>query len=120
MLPFSETIINDPAAADVRPRPAAVGEAGGVGAAGLFQGVGQDRQAVEGAVVVDGLRQLWDSAVLPRQPGGVGNRRAEWVAENIAEDWQRVQDVGMPVEEWVPLGKNQNAVGDIPVNPTTS
>src|SRR5436309_412471 len=45
--------VHDPAAADVCARLAAVGEDGGVGAAGVFEGVGQDRQVVEGAVVVD-------------------------------------------------------------------
>ncbi len=43
-------------------------------AAGFFQGVGQNRQAVEGAVVVDGLGQLGESrAVVPTQP-----RRVKW------------------------------------------
>jgi hypothetical protein len=37
----------------------------GVGAAGIFQCVGQDRQAVEGAVVVDCLGQLDDGAGIP-------------------------------------------------------
>ena len=35
-------------------------------AAGVFQGVGQDRQAVEGAVVVDHLGYLGNGTVVPR------------------------------------------------------
>jgi hypothetical protein len=36
-----------------------------LGASGLLQGVGQDRQALEDLFIVDGLGQLWDFAVLP-------------------------------------------------------
>ena len=35
-----------------------MGQDGGVGAAGVFQGVGEKREAVEGAVVVDQLAEL--------------------------------------------------------------
>jgi hypothetical protein len=40
---FSKEEIDDPATADVRAGAAAVLEEGTVGAAGVFQGVGQDR-----------------------------------------------------------------------------
>jgi hypothetical protein len=45
-----------------------------VGAAGIFEGVGQDRQAVEDAVVVDGLGKTGDRG---REPGMVECDRAE-------------------------------------------
>lgn len=48
---------------------AAVAEDVLVRAAGFFQGVGQHRQAVEGSLLVDGLSELRDGAVTPRQPG---------------------------------------------------
>ena len=37
----------------------------GVGAAGFFEGVGQDGQAVEGPIIVDALGQLDDRALVP-------------------------------------------------------
>ncbi len=53
LLLFVQQQIDDPAAADVLAGLAAVIQNAGVGAAGFFQRVGQDRQAFEGAVVVD-------------------------------------------------------------------
>jgi hypothetical protein len=52
---LAQNQIDDPAAADVRPFAAAVGEDFGVVATGVFQRVGEDREAVEGTVVVDCL-----------------------------------------------------------------
>src|SRR5262245_32416048 len=52
-LRLAEEEIDGPAAADVRPRPAAVGEDVGVGAAGVLQRVRQDRQPLEGPLLVD-------------------------------------------------------------------
>src|SRR5262245_19889848 len=43
--PLAQDQVERPAAPDVRPRPAQVRQELGVGAAGLLQGVGQDRQA---------------------------------------------------------------------------
>src|SRR5262249_7365436 len=60
--------VHNPTAPDMWPRPAAVTEDVGVGATGLFQGVGQDRQAVEGSLVVDRLGQPGNRAVIPGQP----------------------------------------------------
>src|SRR5206468_720635 len=45
---LAEQQVHDPAAADVRAWAVQVAQDVGVGAAGVFQGVGQDRQAVEG------------------------------------------------------------------------
>jgi hypothetical protein len=44
----------------MRSRPSTVVQDVGVGAAGVFQGVGQDRQAVKGSFLVDGYGQLRD------------------------------------------------------------
>jgi hypothetical protein len=59
---FPSNRSKDLAAAHVRPRSAAVGEQVGVIAAGVFQGVGEDRQAVEGkgpsASVGEGMKLL--------------------------------------------------------------
>jgi hypothetical protein len=60
--------IDDPAAADVRSWTAAVVEDSGSGAAGVFQGVGQDRQAVERASLVEFLGKLRDQALIPPEP----------------------------------------------------
>src|SRR5262245_51071772 len=50
--------INHPAAARVQPRPAAVVEDRGIIAAGFFERIAKDGQAIEGAFMVDRLRQL--------------------------------------------------------------
>jgi hypothetical protein len=48
----------------------------------LLQGVGQDRQLVEGPVVVDGLGEVEDGG---RSPGRVEGHGAEGVAEDVSE-----------------------------------
>src|SRR5262245_48633515 len=48
--------VERPAPPDVRPRRAQVRQELGVGAAGLFEGVGEDGQAVVGPLLVDALR----------------------------------------------------------------
>src|SRR4051812_32110882 len=48
-----ECQVERPATSDVRAGAAQMAENGGVGAAGLFQRVGEDGEAVEGALVVD-------------------------------------------------------------------
>ena len=78
---FSQQQIDDPAAADVFAVVAAVREDVGVGAAGVFEGVGQQRQAVEGAGVVNRLRHLADRAIVPGEPR---SRRGRWM-ERIAK-----------------------------------
>jgi hypothetical protein len=71
--------IDDPAAADVRTGSAAVLQDGGVGAAGVFQGVGEEREMIEVTILIDGLRELLH-----------GRGRASWVegqeAEGVAEE----------------------------------
>jgi hypothetical protein len=52
-LRLPEHQIDDPAPADVRPLTAAVAEHVGVVAPGVLEGVGEDRQPVEGTVGVD-------------------------------------------------------------------
>ena len=47
---------------------AAMAQNVGVGAAGFFEGVGQDWQPVEVAIVIDRLRHLADNAVVPDEP----------------------------------------------------
>ena len=54
----------------------------GVIAASVFEGIGEDGQAVEGAVVVDGLSQGGD---VRRSPGGVERDGAEGIAEDSTE-----------------------------------
>ena len=52
-LHLPEDEVDDPAPPDVRPRPAAVGEYLRVVAPRVLEGVGEDREAVEGALVVN-------------------------------------------------------------------
>src|SRR5262249_48028022 len=52
--PLPKQRVHDPTASDMLPRRTAVGENGGVAAAGFFKGVCQDRQSVESTVVIDG------------------------------------------------------------------
>ena len=56
-LRLAEQQVDDPAAAGVRPRPAAVAEYLGAVTPGVLERVGQDRQAVEGTVGVDPFGQ---------------------------------------------------------------
>src|SRR5262249_15111079 len=74
--------VHDPAPPDVLPRLPAVGQDGLVGAAGVFEGVGQDRQVVERPLIVDAASEGGD--VLP-EPAGFGGNGAERVAEGVAE-----------------------------------
>ena len=49
----------------MRAWPSAMGQQVGVGAASFLQGVGQDRKAVEGTLVVDILSQFLNRGVPP-------------------------------------------------------
>jgi hypothetical protein len=69
-----------------------VGEDVCVVTTGVFEGVGQDREArvVQAAgwefpVLVDGLGQFGDGAGAPGKPGGVEAGGPEGVAEEVAE-----------------------------------
>jgi hypothetical protein len=54
-----------------------------VGAAGIFQGVGQDGQAIEGPLIVGGPGQRAHVRRPPRR--GKGKLRAEGIAEDVLE-----------------------------------
>src|SRR5205823_743354 len=77
--------VERPAAADVVGGGAAVVEQLRLGAAGVFEGVGEDGQALEGRLVVQRAGQADDQAVVPGQPGGVDPDGPERVAGNVAE-----------------------------------
>ena len=64
-------------------RVAAVGEHVVMVAAGVLKCFGQNRHPVEGAVVVDALRQ---QKHIRREPRGVERRRAERVPEDVADE----------------------------------
>ena len=68
--------IHDPAPSDVLARLPAVVQDVGVVAAGVFEGVGEDGQAIEGTFVVDGLSQGGDVAGEPRLFDSHGT---EWI-----------------------------------------
>ena len=90
---FAQYQIDDPAAADVFSRPAAVVQDVGVVAAGVFEGVGEDRQAVEGAVVVDGLGKGGDVRC---SPGGMERDGAERVAEDVTNQIRLLEPLRVP------------------------
>src|SRR4051812_24073836 len=75
-----EEEIDRPTAAAVRPRPAEVFEDGGIGAAGVLQGIRHDRQVLEPTLVVDHVGHAEDRR---RQPVGINARRG---AEDGVED----------------------------------
>ena len=68
----------------MRSRSPAVVEDVRIGAAGLLQGVRQDRQAVEGTILVDRRCEPHDGAVPGAQPARVNPGRAEGVPEDLA------------------------------------
>ena len=84
---FAEQLIDHPATADVFAAAAAVLQHVRVVAAGFFQGVGENGQPVEGPLLVDGLCQVRDGAVVPGQLGRLESRRlAKRVTEEVAEE----------------------------------
>jgi hypothetical protein len=58
----------------------------GISKARVFQGIRQDWHPVEGTLVVDGLGDLGDCAVIPVEAGGADGNGVEGVAENVAEE----------------------------------
>jgi hypothetical protein len=60
----------------------AVGEHVFVGAAGGHERVGKEREAVEGAVVVDVLCELRDGGIVPSKPSGIDDYWSVGVAED--------------------------------------
>src|SRR5262245_9276687 len=83
---FSKDEINRPAPSGMRPRAAAVLEQLLVVATGVEQGIGQDRQAVEGPLFVDVFGHPAYCTALPVQNGGKqGWRKMEGVAEDVTK-----------------------------------
>src|SRR5437764_719330 len=82
----AERGIQGPASPGVQARLAQVPQDSAVRAAGVFQGVREDRQVVKGPLLVDALGNLPRRAVIPRQEGGGQGRRAEQFAEDAAEN----------------------------------
>src|SRR5215472_11000474 len=76
--------INHPATPDVRPWLATVCKDVGVVATGFFQGVGQDRQAVEGPIFVDRVCNPQDGLIVPAYPTRIERDSTEGIAEDIA------------------------------------
>ena len=74
--------VDDPAAANVLAGLPAMIQNVGVGAAGVFEGVGEDGEAVEGTVGVDGFGELRDGGGEPRAIEVDG---AEGVADNFSQ-----------------------------------
>ncbi len=83
--------IHDPAPADVRAVAAAVGQDVFVLASRVLEGVGQDRQSVEGTLLVDALGEQSDGGC---EPGRVERDRTERIAEDVAE---RTNDRPVPI-----------------------
>jgi hypothetical protein len=64
-------------------RLAAVAQDVGVGAAGFFQSVSEDGQAVESSVVVD---RLGESSNSGSEPSGIEGDGLEWIAEEFPKN----------------------------------
>ena len=70
----------------MRSRSAAVAEHIGVVATGVLQRVSENGQAIKGTFLVNGLGYPGNCTVIPIEPNRVDGDRAEWIAENIAEE----------------------------------
>src|SRR5262249_44975817 len=68
------------------PRLAAVVEDVGVRAAGFFKSICQDRHPAEGPLLVDGLGDPTNRAVIPGKPGRSNVNRAKRVPEKVAKE----------------------------------
>ena len=66
-----------------------------VGATGLFEGVGQDGQKLEGAVVVHLLGHDHDRAGRGGQPGGIDRQRTMGVADDVAQEARLCRSIGI-------------------------
>ncbi len=80
---FPQHEIDDPAAADVRAITTAMIEDLRILAAGVLNRIGEDGHSVEGAVVVDSLRDADGGGGPPR---GIESDGTEGVAENVANN----------------------------------
>ena len=66
-------------------------------ASGFFEGIREDRQAVEGAIRVDcGGEELHGR----REPGGIGDDGSEGVAEDVAEWPFPASTVSITIIHW--------------------
>ena len=75
-----EHTIDYPAPASMRPGATAMSKDIGCITTGILQGVGQDREAVEGAVLVAAFCESNDSS---GPPGGVNRDGPEGIAEDV-------------------------------------
>src|SRR5579872_1640174 len=66
-------------------RLAAVVQDVGVQATGILQGIGKNWHSVEGPLIVDGLGDSLDRAVVPGEPDGVDRDGPERVAEEVVQ-----------------------------------
>src|SRR5512145_2042738 len=94
--------IHDPAAASVLPTRPAMLDQVGVRAARGFEGVGQQRHAVESALRIDAIGK---GPHLSGQPGGTHRSRAEWISEEAVDEGSL-----LPV-----LGDRDGGIEDIPL-----
>ena len=83
LLIFSQDQIDDPAATDMLAGLLAMIEDVGIGAAGVFESVGEDGKKVEGAVGVDGLGHISHTRC---SPGMVEPNRVMRIAKQITEE----------------------------------
>src|SRR5262249_26467670 len=108
----AERVLDRPAAANVAPRFATMAQHLDIGATGVFERVGQDRQLLEGALGEDGLRQSRHGPIVPGEPGrirGLSRERIEdlphgetgegpgFAAYSVARpdpSWQQVESAG--------------------------
>lgn len=79
---FSENQVHDPAPTNVRPQSAAMIEDRRIIAAGVHEGIGEDRHAVEGTVLVDAAR---DPDGVRGSPARVEGNGSEGVREEVAD-----------------------------------
>src|SRR5262249_52797963 len=105
---YCEDEVKNPAAARVKAWAAAVVEDGGVGAARVFEGVGQDGKEIKVILGSDGLREFPDRASVPRQ--------ARWrkglysdagVADQIGQQMAPVKAAAQLIIRRMPLNLNQ-------------
>src|SRR5262249_52481409 len=90
--PLIEQEIDKPAAANMGTGTAAMAQDVGIGAAGIFEGVGKDGKARcikrplrQSAFVVDCLCQTWNDSVLPGLPGGIDAHGTEGISEDTPQ-----------------------------------
>src|SRR5687768_10350264 len=69
----------------MRARPAQVAEQLGIVTAGLFEGVGQDREAGESALLINRPGESRDRCFVPRHPPGQGEPGFERVADDVKQ-----------------------------------